>query len=65
MNIQKIKEQIAEIEDSDSESAHAEEDMLYTKFVEHVSLYPNDLDLREMALEVLKTKSMDFDRWYA
>lgn len=74
MNINYIKEKIAEIESikGDAERAHSKEDELYGEFVKYVSdfnPYPDNdfylLNLIEMAKEILKTNDIRFPRWCA
>ena len=66
MTLEKIKERIrniAKISDDD-EIAHIEEDSLYFDFVKHISKTGND-EQRKMAIAILKTKKLNFSRWYA
>lgn len=55
-------EEIEHILESDA-SAHSLEDALYERFVRHVAEH-GPPELAEMARAVLKTKDMDFSRWY-
>ena len=66
MNIKQVKDTVKKIKEisGDSEYAHGVEDDLYRDFVKHVSESKNK-KLSNMAKEVLKTKDMDFERWYA
>ena len=65
MTKEEVGEVLAAIEkhDGDNEVQHAIEDALYEKFVAWVSTL--DIPAAEVAKEVLKTKDMDFSRWYA
>lgn len=79
MNLNYIKEKIAEIESikDDDERAHIKEDELYGEFVKFVSDIKPDtdensarrflelLDLIDMAKEILKTNDIRFARWCA
>ena len=66
MNLSQVKQKIDEIAASqwDDEAAHSLEDNLYFDFVKHVSEVA-DGELKDTALEVLKTKELDFARWCA
>lgn len=68
MDINEIQERLAHIQsfsecDADDD-AHSAEDRLYLDFVQFVAQSGQE-PLSSMATEVLKTKDMDFDRWYA
>ncbi len=47
----------------DGPTAHILEDNLYETFVKYVAEHGSSV-LAAMAREVLKTKEIDFDRWY-
>lgn len=66
MNIEQIKAEVAHIESIkwDDEVAHSLEDNLHLKFIGFVA-QSGPPELAAMALEVLKTKDMDFARWCA
>jgi len=49
----------------DPEVAHAKEDALYQCFVLHVAQTTDDLALKRMAKEVLRTRALGFPRWTA
>lgn len=52
------------LDHDDYESAHATEDRLYTRFVQHVAVSGPE-DLSAMAKKILETKSIDFPRYSA
>ena len=66
MTLEEVKSCVEEIENEkgDDEEAHCEEDRLYENFIKHVASAGND-ELKEMAVEILKTKDISFSRWYA
>ena len=45
--------------------AHEKEDELYAEFIKHVAQNDNSPFMQEMARAILKTKDLDFERWYA
>lgn len=61
-DIYEALEEIERVRESDA-SAHNLEDALYERFVRHVAQYGSP-ELAEMARAVLKTKDIDFSRWY-
>ena len=66
MNLSQVKQKIADIDECrcDDEAAHCLEDNLYFDFVKHVSEVA-DGELKDAAIEVLKTKEIYFARWCA
>lgn len=72
-NLEYIKQFLQKIEElkEDEETAHSAEDSLYYEFAKYIadldddSIRENILEIRDMAREVIKTKSMEFSRWYA
>lgn len=63
MNKEYIRSKIEEIQKlgkDDNEMAHALEDDLYYEYVK----YHADKGC-ELAIEIIKTKDLDFTRWYA
>ena len=69
MNIETIKNALYEIKNNqdDDEVQHSLEDKLLWDFVKHINesrdKYP--AELRLMAAEILKSKDIKFNRWYA
>jgi hypothetical protein len=67
MTLPEIKSMVEKIDfeanNDDREQAHIDEDALYEKFVRHVA-DAGDPALKKMATEVLKTKYINFRRWY-
>ncbi len=63
-DIQKRVAGIAKRAQWDNEMAHVLEDGLYIDFVQHVAAN-GPTELAAMAKEVLKTRELSFDRWYA
>lgn len=61
---EKIQEIITRIWAEDNEQAHVVEDDLYREFVQYVAETAGG-ELAEMAKEVLKTRDIEFERWYA
>ena len=64
IDLKEIKEAIKQIDVEDNECAHIREDNLYLEFIDLVSKC-DDINLSEMAKELLKTQDMAFSRWYA
>lgn len=64
LTLDEVKLRFTDIQDvqGDDEAAHAREDKLYHDFVKHVAEVGNS-QLREMAVEILKTKDLGFRRW--
>jgi hypothetical protein len=67
MTIDEVKARVQRIRDTagDPESQHAQEDILYTDFIQWVAKHGNTFSTRLMAREILKTRRMGFPRWYA
>lgn len=68
MTIDYIYKKLKQIEsiDGDHETAHYEEDELHQKFIEYVAGLKKEFpELEAKAELVLKTKGIDFERWYA
>lgn len=66
MNIEEVRQKVAEIEKckNDSERAHDQEDLLHVAFIRFVAETGNKT-LSAMAKEVLKTGEISFPRWTA
>jgi hypothetical protein len=66
MTLDDIKILIAKINSKkdDPEAAHGNEDNLHVAFIRHVAEV-GDPTLKEMAIEILKTDKISFDRWCA
>ena len=66
MNLKEIKDIVQEIDKikDDDEVAHYHEDLLQREFIKYVSTLDN-YELAQKAKEVLKTRDIDFCRWYA
>lgn len=68
MTIKDINKRLREIEaiTGDNEMAHYEEDDLHQAFIDYVAgLKKESPELAAKAELVLKTRDMDFERWYA
>lgn len=66
MDINEIQKRLTHIQSISGcdDEAHSAEDRLYLDFVQFVAQSGQE-PLSSMATEVLKTKDMDFDRWYS
>lgn len=66
MNIQSVKAMVGRIAAEEcEEDQHIMEDKLYEQFIRFVATSSQDVILKEMAVEVLKTKDLDMKRHYA
>ncbi len=65
MNADRIRKAVAEITffATDPSLAHSLEDNLYAKFVGDIADHGPE-DISRLAKEVLRTKDIDFPRWY-
>lgn len=66
MNLKTIKKRIEQIKQKtdDDGVAHSIEDDLYLDFINYVAKNSKNKKIKEMALEVLKTNEISFDKWY-
>lgn len=66
MNIEYIKSCVKNVEKrkNDNEIAHKLEDRLCNEYITYIAESGIE-KISEMAKEVLKTKDIDFSRWYA
>lgn len=70
MNLQEVKDEVKRIKSisNDDEMAHAAEDDLRERFLKYVISCPNYVtkaELKELAVEVMKTSKIKFGRWTA
>lgn len=67
MNIEQIKETIAQINEikSDYEAAHSMEDELFQDVLRAIANFDDEDDPRELAREALKSLDLDFARYMA
>lgn len=64
MNLKEVKNTVDMLgDDVDDEDAHFTEDELYEAILKEV--VAGNPEAKEMAKEALKTKTLDFIRWYA
>lgn len=66
LTVDSVERHIKDIAEKDSETAHGYESWLYTEFIKGVAaeLYSSN-EAVEVANALLKTKELDFERWFA